>query len=150
MSHKHMYAHTGAYVSTLSHTHTHTVSEDESLLVARRLLVFINPIGGQGKGVSDFKQYVQPLFDMAEINCNIIVTGKPYTIEELIITACELPYMNTSCWWESLEMIIVTWLFSASGMLIVSGFMVDCLPFVLCSHTLKRIRLKLLQMLWVF
>ena len=73
------------------HTHTHIVSEDESLLVARRLLVFINPVGGQGKGVSDFKQYVQPLFDMAEINCNIIVTGKPYTIEELIITACGLP-----------------------------------------------------------
>ena len=38
-------------------------------------------------------------------------------------------------------MIIVTWLFSASGMLVVGGFMVDCLPFVLCSHTLKSIRL---------
>ena len=38
--------------------------------------MFINPVGGPGKGISEFKQHVQPMFDMAEINYNVIVTGK--------------------------------------------------------------------------
>ena len=38
--------------------------------------MFINPVGGQGKGVSEFKQHVQPMFDLAEINYNVIVTGE--------------------------------------------------------------------------
>ena len=55
-----------------------TVSEGEAVVVPRHLLVFINPVGGPGKGISEFKQHVQPMFDMAEINYNVIVTGKVY------------------------------------------------------------------------
>ena len=51
-----------------------SVSE-ASMLVPRHLLVFINPVGGQGKSEAEFTQHVKPLFDLAEINCNIIVTG---------------------------------------------------------------------------
>ena len=50
--------------------------DDEALLVPRHFLVFINPVGGPGRGVSEFKQHVQPLFDLAEINYNIVVTGE--------------------------------------------------------------------------
>ena len=50
------------------------------MAVPRHLLVFINPVGGPGKGVSEFKQHVQPMFDMAEINYNVIVTGKEYKV----------------------------------------------------------------------
>ena len=46
------------------------------MVVPRHLLVFINPVGGPGKGISEFKQHIQPMFDMAEINYNVIVTGK--------------------------------------------------------------------------
>lgn len=49
---------------------------EESVLVPRHLLVLINPVGGQGKAVAEFTQHVQPLFDLAEINYNIVVTGK--------------------------------------------------------------------------
>ena len=51
------------------------VTED-SVLVPRHLLVLINPVGGQGRAVAEFTQHVQPLFDLAEINYNIVVTGK--------------------------------------------------------------------------
>ena len=49
--------------------------DDDSLLVPRHLLVFINPVGGRGKGVSLFENEVRPLFDLAEINYNVVVTG---------------------------------------------------------------------------
>ena len=52
------------------------VDDDDSVLVPRHLLVFINPVGGPGRGISEFKQHVQPLFDSAEINYNVIVTGE--------------------------------------------------------------------------
>ena len=41
----------------------------------RRLLVLINPVSGQGKAVQDFQEHVQPLFELAEITFNAIVTG---------------------------------------------------------------------------
>lgn len=52
------------------------VDDDEASLVPRHFLVFINPVGGPGRGVNDFRQHVQPLFDLAEINYNIIVTER--------------------------------------------------------------------------
>ena len=52
-----------------------TSGEEEAVLVPRHFLVLINPMGGKGNGVSDFIQHVQPMFDMAEINYNVIVTG---------------------------------------------------------------------------
>ena len=52
-----------------------TVDEDDTVLVPRHLLVFLNPVSGSGKTVSDFRQHIQPLFDLAEINYHLIVTG---------------------------------------------------------------------------
>ena len=51
-------------------------SEDESTVPPRRLLVFVNPVGGQGKAVKEFEQHVQPLFDLAEIEYTTIITGE--------------------------------------------------------------------------
>ena len=45
------------------------------MLRPRHLLVFINPVGGQGKSEAEFTHHVKPLFDLAEINCSIVVTG---------------------------------------------------------------------------
>ena len=42
----------------------------------RHLLVLINPVGGQGNAVSDFRQHVEPLFLLAEINCNVVITSE--------------------------------------------------------------------------
>ena len=58
-----------------SHMPPPSVDEDDSVLVPRHLLVFLNPASGSGKTVSDFKQHIQPLFDLAEINYHLIVTG---------------------------------------------------------------------------
>lgn len=37
--------------------------------------MLINPVCGKGKAEGDFREHVQPLFDLAEINCSIVVTG---------------------------------------------------------------------------
>ena len=42
----------------------------------RRLLVFINPVAGQGRGETLFIQHVQPLFEMAEIEFTVTVTSE--------------------------------------------------------------------------
>ena len=52
----------------------------ESSLTPRRLLVFINPAAGKGKGEKLFKDHIQPMFDMAEINYTIIVTGEESSV----------------------------------------------------------------------
>ena len=61
--------------STHTHTHTHTASGSEEL-VERRLLVLINPVGGKGKAVTEFDRNVRPMFDVAEIKYEVIITGK--------------------------------------------------------------------------
>lgn len=66
----------GSYRSlSLSFCYTFAVSEDEELRPFH-FLVFINPVGGPGRAITEFKQHVQPMFDLAEINYNIIVTGQ--------------------------------------------------------------------------
>ena len=55
-----------------------SVDEDNSVLVPRHLLVFLNPASGQGKTVSDFKRHIQPLVDLMESNYHLIVTGTLY------------------------------------------------------------------------
>ena len=39
-------------------------------------MVFINPVGGPGKGVTLFNRHVRPMFEMAEIKFTVTVTGK--------------------------------------------------------------------------
>ena len=43
----------------------------------RHLLVLINPVSGRGKSVQEFQEQVKPLFEMAEINFDILITGGP-------------------------------------------------------------------------
>ncbi len=38
--------------------------------------MLINPVGGQGKAVGEFDKLVRPLFDLAEIKTDIIITSK--------------------------------------------------------------------------
>ena len=45
-----------------------------------RLLILINPAAGKGNGVSLFRKHVQPMFEMAEIKCTVLVTGKEVTV----------------------------------------------------------------------
>ena len=52
------------------------VSQEASVVIARRFLVFINPMAGPQRGVADFKQYVKPMLDVAEINYVVEVTSK--------------------------------------------------------------------------
>ncbi|GMR53686.1 hypothetical protein PMAYCL1PPCAC_23881, partial [Pristionchus mayeri] len=40
----------------------------------RRILVYINPFGGKGKAPNIYKKYVEPLFQLAEINAQVIFT----------------------------------------------------------------------------
>ncbi len=50
--------------------------------------MLINPVGGQGKGVGEFEKIVRPLFDLAEIKTDIIITSKLclYTVHIIIAT----------------------------------------------------------------
>ena len=66
-----------------------TVTE-ESVMIPRHLLVLINPAGGKGKAVNDFKQHVQPLFDLAEINYNVVITGKYMQRKLGILIRCKV------------------------------------------------------------
>ena len=66
------FTHTRTHAHTHTHTHTHTASE----LVERRLLVLINPVGGKRRGVTDFDRIVRPMFDVAEIKYEIVITGE--------------------------------------------------------------------------
>ncbi|KAK0425910.1 hypothetical protein QR680_009452 [Steinernema hermaphroditum] len=42
----------------------------------KTLIVFINPFGGKGKAKQIYERQVQPLFEMAEINCEKILTER--------------------------------------------------------------------------
>ena len=54
------------------YTDTDTISE----VPRRHLLVFINPVCGQGKAEQEFREHVQPLFNCAEISYDVVVTGE--------------------------------------------------------------------------
>jgi len=42
----------------------------------RNFIVFINPMSGIQRGESLFKRCVKPMFDVAEIEYKVIVTGR--------------------------------------------------------------------------
>ena len=55
------------------------VNRGDAIFLRRHLLVFVCSKSGKGKGEQLFKKHVQPLFEMAEINVTVTVTGKePY------------------------------------------------------------------------
>ena len=72
---------------------------EDGALKPRNILLFINPMAGTQKGHSTFKQHVKPLFDLAEINYVVKVTGNQaylsiYThvcvITEVVLAAVRL------------------------------------------------------------
>ena len=52
------------------------MSEKESVLVARKFLVFINPKAGSQQGESLFKTIVEPMLKRAEICYNVEITSE--------------------------------------------------------------------------
>ena len=50
----------------------------------KRLLVFINPFGGVGKAEKVFSEKVKPLFDLAGVACDVVVTERANHAQELI------------------------------------------------------------------
>ncbi|XP_060081337.1 ceramide kinase-like [Ylistrum balloti] len=50
----------------------------------RRFLVFINPIGGKGTAVKTFEDTVKPLFDLAGITYQVIVSERPNMCTEVM------------------------------------------------------------------
>ncbi|XP_070695688.1 ceramide kinase isoform X2 [Pempheris klunzingeri] len=54
--------------------HLRTALKTHSPSRPHRLLVFINPFGGKGKGRNIYHSLVAPLFEMAGISCHVIVT----------------------------------------------------------------------------
>ena len=93
------------------HPPSSSVDEDESILVPRHLLVLLNPASGPGKTVSDFKQHIQPLFDLAEINYNLIVTG---TCSCMLLVFSVLCACSCTCMWS---------LSGYTGMITLTSFM---------------------------
>ena len=41
----------------------------------QKYLVFVNPVGGEGKAVHVYRSQIQPLFELAEAKCDVIITG---------------------------------------------------------------------------
>ncbi|CAL1527023.1 unnamed protein product [Lymnaea stagnalis] len=50
----------------------------------KRLLVFINPFGGKRKGVKIFNEKVRPLFELAGIYSEVIITKRQYHARDVI------------------------------------------------------------------
>jgi diacylglycerol kinase family enzyme len=50
----------------------------------RTLLVFINPIAGRGRAVKTYNDKVAPLFDLAGISAEIILTERRHHAKEVI------------------------------------------------------------------
>lgn len=54
---------------------TNATTGQELTADPRKYLVLINPVGGKGKGVHIFHTQIRPLFDLAEADCQVIITG---------------------------------------------------------------------------
>ncbi|XP_046568989.1 ceramide kinase-like [Haliotis rubra] len=60
-----------------------TVQEKSKKDRPSRLLVLINPVGGRGKGEAHYRRVVAPLFRLAKIDTEVIVSQSPSHPEEL-------------------------------------------------------------------
>ena len=74
-----------------------SVSEEHSVLLPRRLLVFINPVAGPQKGKGLFEKVVQKMFDLAEIQYDVKYTGE-YACSGAV-TWCFVPGDMLICSW---------------------------------------------------
>ena len=52
-------------------------------------LVLVNPVGGKGKAAHIYRSQIQPLFELAEAECNVVITCRynPYGNYELVTTS---------------------------------------------------------------
>ena len=41
----------------------------------RKYLILVNPAGGKGKAVHIYRSQIQPLFELAEAECQVVITG---------------------------------------------------------------------------
>ncbi|XP_035676887.1 ceramide kinase-like [Branchiostoma floridae] len=57
---------------------------NQEYLRPRRLLVFVNPFGGKKRGVQIYQQKVAPLFDLARIKADVIVTERAGHARDLL------------------------------------------------------------------
>lgn len=53
-----------------------TIPSVDAYCRPRRLLVLINPKSGKGKSLEEFHNHIQPIFELADITFNVIVTSK--------------------------------------------------------------------------
>ncbi|XP_033729607.1 ceramide kinase-like [Pecten maximus] len=51
---------------------------------SRHFLVFINPIGGKGTGEKTYNDTIKPLFDLAGITCEVVVSERPDMCTEVM------------------------------------------------------------------
>ena len=68
-----------------------SVSEEHSVLLPRRLLVFLNPMAGSQNGKVLFEKYVKKMFDLAEIQYVVEITGIFISSKEVIENLFVMP-----------------------------------------------------------
>ena len=66
-----------------------SVSEEHSVLLPRRFLVFINPMAGSKKGKNLFEKVVQKMFDLAEVQYDVKYTGESFSDAEIISSSSD-------------------------------------------------------------
>lgn len=52
----------------------------------KKLLLFINPFGGKGKGLQIYDNLVKPIFNMAGVDASVVVSQRSDQIREFIMT----------------------------------------------------------------
>jgi ceramide kinase len=63
----------------------------------KRLLLFINPYGGKQKSMSIFEKYGKPLFAIANIDVNVVVSQRANQIRDFILTQSISSYDGIVC-----------------------------------------------------
>ncbi|XP_066997111.2 ceramide kinase [Anabrus simplex] len=52
----------------------------------KRLLLFVNPYGGKRKGIKIYEKHVKPLFSIAGMDANVMVTQRPNHARDILLT----------------------------------------------------------------
>lgn len=52
----------------------------------RSLLLFINPFGGKQKAEKLYKKYIKPMFELASIEVNVVISQRPNHMRDIIVT----------------------------------------------------------------
>lgn len=63
----------------------------------RNVLVFINPFGGQKRGLEIYEKYCRPLFQLAKIDASCIISQRANQIHDLVMTTSLEQYDAICC-----------------------------------------------------